>query len=410
MNKGLSLLLAAGAVAMPALAADAPKMEWSLYGTLVAELNNVKVTGSNDASKDLASRNRFTCATSNVGFKGSFQATEDVKVIWQVESSVGIDGDAPSTWAGRNTALGLEGKFGTILAGYWDTPYKDVVMKMGPLPAALASDVSIITTPGFRTIGTVSATKASSNSGDAIFNRRQGNSVQYWSPVVQGFQAKVLYSMNEGKSGDKNPTVLSGTLSYKVGPVVVFYGYEQHSDYFGLTQMLNGLTSSAALATGGTSSKDTGNMLATYVTLPSKTRICGVVEQLKYKIDGASAGHSEYKRTAWYVIASQELNAHKFWAGYGAAEKGTLKNLAGTKVTTLNGQGVEFGAKQYTLGYAYSLNKGVSVFANAFGVINDKNGTYSTMPPVAGGAAGASGNIFQNGDTKGIGGGMLYKF
>ncbi|WP_005031316.1 porin [Holophaga foetida] len=408
MKNRLTLALVAGAIATPLLAADTPKHEWSLYGTLVTELNNVKVTGSSDISKDLASRNRFSCATSNVGFKGSFQATEDIKVIWQLESAVGIDGDQPSTWAGRNTALGLQTKFGTILAGLWDTPYKDVVMKMGALPASLSSDVSIMTTPGFRTIGTTSVSKPVPNSGDAIFNRRQGNSVQYWSPVIGGLQAKVLYSVNEGKSAANNPTLLSGTLSYQYGPLTLIYGYEEHRDYYGLQQMINGLSgaSSAVLATGGTTSKDTGNLLAAYVTLPTKTRICGIVEQLNYTIDGATAGNKEYKRTAWYVIASQELNAHKFWAGYGAADKGTLKTIAGAKVTT----GSEFGAKQYTLGYAYSLIKGVSIFANVFGVINDKNGSYSPMPPVAGGAAGASTNVYQGGDTKGLGGGLLYKF
>ncbi|MBP1626399.1 MAG: hypothetical protein H6Q00_874 [Holophagaceae bacterium] len=411
MKNRLSLLLVAGAIALPAVAADAPKMEWSLYGTLVTELNSVKVTGSTDDTRDLDSRNRFSCATSNVGFKGSMQATSDIKVIWQVESSVGVDGDAPSTWAGRNTGLGLETKFGTILAGYWDTPYKDVVMKMGPMPASLASDVSIITTPGFRTIGTVSATKPAGNSGDAIFNRRQGNSVQYWSPAFQGFQAKLMYSMNEGKAANNaanpsiNPTLLSGTVSYsnKALGLTVLYGYEQHNDYFGLNAMMNDAT---ALSAGSTSSKDTGHLLAVYYALPTKTRICGVVEQLKYTVDGATSGNSEYKRTAWYLIASQEIDAHKVWAGFGMAGKGTLTNAAGAEVTTSS----EFGAKQYTLGYAYNLTKGVSLFANVFGVINDENATYSPMPPVGGGAAGASTNVYQNGDTKGFGGGLLYKF
>ncbi|WP_005031295.1 porin [Holophaga foetida] len=435
MKNRLSLLLVAGAIAMPALA-DAPKSEWSLYGTLVTELNNTKVSGSNTAAYDLASRNRFTCSTSNVGLKGSMQATPDIKVIWQLESSVGIDGDAPSTWAGRNTALGLETKFGTVLAGSWDTPYKDVVMKMGPVPASLVSDVSIITTPGFRTIGTVTATKPAGNSGDAIFNRRQGNSIQYWSPAFQGFQAKLMYSMNEGKAANSaavqtNPTLLSGTVSYnnKALGLTVIYAFEQHNDYFGLSQMNLGQTLAATassnetvLGKGGVNSKDTGNMLAVYWALPTKTRICAVVEQLKYTTDNptnasapvgntvpanAATGNlaaAEYKRTAWYVIASQEIDAHKVWAGFGMAGKGTLKDESGAKVAG------EFGAKQYTLGYAYSLTKGVSLYANIYGVINDENATYSPMPPVAGGAAGASGTIGQNGDTRGFGGGLLYKF
>jgi len=426
MKHRLSFLLAAGALALPGFAADAPKAEWSLYGTLVTELNSLRVSGSTTPSFDIASRNKFTCSTSNLGFKGSLQATPDLKVIWQIESSVGIDGDAPSTWAGRNTGLGLSGKWGTVLAGYWDTPYKDVLMKMGPLQASLVSDASIVQTPGFRTIGTVSATAPLGKSGDAIFNRRQGNSLQYWSPEFQGFQGKLMYSINEGKattaSAATNPTLLSGTLSYKnpgLGLTVV-YGYEQHNDYFGLAQMYTGTdftgatttTNDPALGKGGTNSKDTAHELAVYWVLPTKTRLCALVEQLKYSTEGVSAvsatnlGYSEYKRMAWWFIASQDIDAHKVWGGFGSADKGTLKKADGTELTTGNA----FGAKQYTLGYAYSFAKGVSLYANVFGVINDTNATYSTMPPVGGGAAGASGNIGQGGDTKGFGGGLFYKF
>ena len=271
MKNRLSLLLVAGALAIPAMAADAPKTEWNIYGTLVTEINNMKVTGQ---PIEVASRNRFTCATSNLGIKGSVQATSDLKVIWQIESSVGVDGDAPSTWVGRNTALGLETKFGTILAGQWDTPYKDIQMKVNAFPTALQSDINIINNAGFNTPGTVTTSSAKTSSGaayaiaasNAAFNRRQGNSLQYWSPVIEGFQAKVMYSINESKSTTAanldNPTLLSASFTYKNGPLTASYAFEQHTDYYGA----NGLALSSI--TGSTHSNDTGHELAVYYVLP----------------------------------------------------------------------------------------------------------------------------------------------
>ena len=131
---------------------------------------------------------------------------------------------------------------------------------------------------------------------------------------------------------------------------------------------------------------------------PTKTRLCAIVEQLKYHTDGnASYTNTNYKRTAWYLTATQDIDAHKVWAGFGVAGKGTLE-FDGRKETS----DVDFGAKQYSVGYAYTFAKGVSVFADAFGVINDKNAQYGLMPQIAAVSAG--------GDTRGFGIGAFYKF
>ena len=102
MKNRLSFLLVAGLISAPAFAADAPKLDWNLYGFFVAELNNVKITNSTDPANDVANRNRFTCSTSHLGFKGSYQAMPEIKVLWQFESSIGLDGDEPNKWGGRN--------------------------------------------------------------------------------------------------------------------------------------------------------------------------------------------------------------------------------------------------------------------------------------------------------------------
>ncbi|NTV76065.1 MAG: porin, partial [Holophaga sp.] len=149
MNKRIATCLA-GACAFPALVfAQAGPVQ--IYGTLLPFLDNVQTSGATapglspatggaslvPASAytgiNLPTRNRITSGTSNLGFRGSLPVSGDLKVIFQIESAVSPDGDAPNTLAGRNSRLGLEGSWGTVFYGNWDTPYKAPLLAVGPL-------------------------------------------------------------------------------------------------------------------------------------------------------------------------------------------------------------------------------------------------------------------------------------
>jgi len=419
MTRRILYLAVAGALALPASAA--PTAEWGFYGTLMLEADNVKISGAStgvSAAPDLtgaanyspsgvAGRNRLTSGGTNLGFKGSLKISDNLKAIWQVESAVQLDGDTPTTWAGRNTALGLEGSWGTVLAGQWDTPYKNIQQAVQPLRTTTQFDAWILNNVGFNTPPTTTAgaplTTSSSTAADkkdATFSRRQGNSIQYWSPVVEGFQAKVMYSVDEGKSTTAstpqvNPSLISAHLSYKTGPLLVMYAYECHNDYFGLNRMLGQLNASLP---NGASSKDEGHELGAFLTLSTGTRITAVVEQLKYQSDGLASGAvNEYKRVAWHLSVAQSFEAHKVWLAYGQAGAGSSTKNDGSSVAT---EGM--GAKEYTVGYSYAINKVTDAFAAVYGMQNDKSAQYGLYPQVANAACGA--------DTKGYSVGMLYKF
>lgn len=66
---------------------------------------------------------------SRLGVKGSEAINDDLKAIYQYELKVGADGDAisatnQSPFATRNIFVGLQGNFGTVKAGNFDTPLK----------------------------------------------------------------------------------------------------------------------------------------------------------------------------------------------------------------------------------------------------------------------------------------------
>src|SRR6185312_8428827 len=129
-------------------------------------------------------------------------------VAWfQVESSVAVDSGG-SNIASRNTGVGMKGNWGNLFVGQWDTPYKTLSGAVDPMYfTGIAYSGALIGTPGFGVGPTTIGAPATSGDGrtfaagaNASFERRQGNSIQYWSPGLAGFAARFAYSVDENRS------------------------------------------------------------------------------------------------------------------------------------------------------------------------------------------------------------------
>jgi predicted porin len=419
MNNRRILFTLAGAMAFPCLAfAQATPVQ--IYGTFNPMVDNIKTSGATQPGLspatggatmvaataytgdlgNLPARNRMTSGTSNIGFKGSYKVNDDVKVIWQIESAVSPDGDAPNAWTSRNSCLGLETTWGTVFYGIWDTPYKYPILFVGPLRGLSPFDDAIIANPGFNVPGTTTQTGRANTAADAAFNRRQGNSIQYWTPNLNGFSARVAYSVNEGKTTatatvpSVSPTLWSALLSYKAGAFNISFGHEEHSNYFGLAQMGG---STGATATNATS-KDTGNEVVAAYAFSTGTKISAIVEKLTYDTDDTAVGRvNHYERNAFYVLLQQRWGAHQLFGSYGNANAGSATVVGGGPATA-NG----LGGSQWSGGYVYSLSKTADLFVSAYGMNNERSASYALFPPVGRVAPGAS--------TSGFGLGILYTF
>jgi len=389
-----------------------------IYGTLLPFVENIQTTGATApglspatggaslvpaaayTGLNLPSRNRITSGTSNLGFRGAYQLDGNLKIVYQIESAVSPDGDAPNTLAGRNTKLGLEGSFGQIFYGNWDTPYKFPLLAVGPLRGLSPFDNNLTANPGFNVPGTTTQTGRINGKADAAFNRRQGNSIQYWSPVVGGFSARLAYSTNEGKTVASatapsiSPDLLSGLLTYKAGPLVVSVGFERHNDYFGLSQL--GGAPGATLT--NTTSHDDGTELVASWTFPTGTKVSGIFEQLTYNTSDTLVGDiNQYKRSAYYCLVQQRLGRHQVWGSFGSAGAGSATRTGGGTAST-NG----VAGREYALGYSFALSASSDLFASYYGMNNDRSASYALFPSPGTVAPGAS--------TKGFGLGLLLTF
>jgi predicted porin len=372
----------------------------TIYGTLFQFVENTKTSGATTPAPSNRpdqvgagaytgvndpSRVRISSGTSNLGFRGSEDLGGGVKAIFQLESAWQIDGSPGPGWSGRNSHVGLTGKWGGLSVGQWDTPYKIISLAVNPIRVGYQADQTpVIGNPGFGVPATTTIASRVAGKGDAAFDRRQGNMIQYWSPTMSGLSARVQYSVDEGKTASSatassiSPTVLSAAVMYDIGGLSVRYAYEQHDDYFGMTQ----LGGSAGGSVANSSSKDRGQKLVAIWRFGS-SRLAGIYERLEYKnSDSTASAMSNYKRNSYYVLGEQRFgtnNNNSLWAAYGRADDGSCGRVGGASCATN-----DLGADYVSAGYIHRLSKRTELIATYYKVTNKTSGTYAVQPPVGG--------------------------
>ncbi len=402
-------LLAAAVLASLASAAHA---EVVVYGTAMPFLDNARTSGATQGAptdrpnqvaasaytglNDLA-RYRITVGTSAWGFRGTEDLGPGLKAVWQLESGFQLDQNVGPGLGARDSKIGLKGNWGEVFMGQWDTPYKYISLPINPLRAGYVFDRTAITgNPGFGVPNTTTQFTRIGAKPDASFDRRQGNSVQYWSPNLGGFTFRAMYSVDEGRGPvatggpDVKPTVGGASVQYDVGKLSVRYAYEQHNDYFGMSQIGG---SAAGTATNG-GSKDYGHKLVVLYVI-GKTRLTGLFEQLSYKNDDNLGGAvSQYKRNAYYGVIEQRFaNNSSVWFSYGHANQGSCTRVGGASCST-----TDLAADYYTLGYIYRFSARTEGFVSYYKMTNKASAQYSPGPtvstnPVAPGADTSAGGV-----------------
>lgn len=209
MNKKLIALAIAGATVAPAAMAQTANPV-TLYGRVHLTFEQVEVKGQ--ASK----RTRIQDQASLLGVRGTEDLGGGLKAFFQLETAFNPESTS-GTFAGRNSGVGFQGGWGSILLGRWDTPFKVATGAIDPF-----GDVTI-----------AGITMANNDQGN--FDRRDPNVVQYWSPNWGGFSFRAQYQAEDLKTSSVNPRDQSYSATFSRGPVYIFATYEEHKDQSGST-------------------------------------------------------------------------------------------------------------------------------------------------------------------------------
>ena len=364
MNKKLIALAVAGVTLAPAVMAQTAN-PITLYGRIYATYNTINANGSGVpggvATPALGRRGVVSDESSNIGFRGIEDLGGGLSAWFQLESSappnnVGTGG----TFGSRNSAVGLRGGFGSIQLGNWDTPMKSTALLADPTgQLTLADPEGIISNAADGSVG-------------QVFNRRQNNSVQYWTPNINGFSGRALYAPNTGKTATINPSTIGLSANYTGGPIAVAYAYEKHRDQANNTPTA-GVTEKAQMLTG------------------SFKFGAFKVGALAQRIDRTAKTNQK----VYLVTGQYDIGKHTFWADYGKSKDG-LANGAVQPIAKLAG-----------IGYYYNFSKRTTFVADYASIVNNFVSQYTfngTGTRTFGGVVG-KGN-----DPKGFGLGLRHLF
>ncbi|WP_346839962.1 porin [Microbulbifer sp. SAOS-129_SWC] len=197
----ISLAIAA---MIPAFA-SAESSPINFYGK--ANLDFQSADEGDGANTDLKSN------ASRLGVKGELPFDNGIKGIYKMEYQVAIDGESSETFKQRNIYAGLEGGFGQVIGGKFDTP-----MKVSQNKVDLFNDLE----------GDIGSLLTNSDN-------RVGNEVQYTTPSFGGFKVSAAYISNRDEVIGTDPfgndiTRDNGTsvaLSYDNNGVYLAYAHDQ---------------------------------------------------------------------------------------------------------------------------------------------------------------------------------------
>lgn len=327
MKMKLIALAIAGATIAPTVMAQTANPV-TLYGRVWVMTESVKTTGT---AVSQGSRIRVSDNSSLFGIRGTEDIGGGLKVFFQLETAFRPDSNN-TTFANRNSGVGMTGDFGSFVMGRWDTPFKSAAIAIDPFGAnTLASYTGIMQDRG-------------------NFDRREQDTVQYWSPNMNGFQVRAGYAANEAKTAAVNPSSLSFSGTYTKGPFYVGYAWERHKDQFKTYQAALGNVANAS---------EKGQALFGNATLGA-WKLGLLTEKFKKKT-GAATSVTDIKSTMFAVTYTAGKN--QFVYTYQRSKDGNLTTAA-----------VQPECKGNAVSYVYNYSRRTSFIGQIDQVNNNSQG------------------------------------
>jgi predicted porin len=218
MKKNVIALGIAGALSVPAVASAMQVAGEDLEIYIKA---HVSLDVSDPDNPAVDSQTSISSNSSRIGFKGKHKLENGMTALFQIESKVGFD-ESGSSLATRNTFVGLQDGFGTVLVGYADTPFKE-----------LGGDFTLFGD----TVADRRAILGSGVGSSNAINDRATNMIEYKNKFGPT-EVKIMYSTSTPNNDlpsapgidDNDNALASGSVVYKDGPLAVGLAFESQDN------------------------------------------------------------------------------------------------------------------------------------------------------------------------------------
>jgi predicted porin len=346
-RKRLLAAAVASACALPTLAMAQIPPDLQIYGR--ANLSYERITISNSpVAANNQSNWELVDNSSRIGVRGKKDLGGGMSAFFQVESRVKLDdggavsivtGSGGSTFASRDSYLGMQGGFGTARAG----------RTIGPVYYATYDYISNHN----HDTGTSSDAFVP---GAVVGNQGfMNNTLWYSSPKLGPFSVDVAYSLlGEARvPGLSQPQYLGIVGAYDQGPLHIAVSHAS--------------TKNTSDLGGGKANNDTAFTVGALYDFNKKVIVGALIEQAESDLLVSNA-----KRSYWRFSVMMPMDKHEFHVNYGTVNHRLDANLS------------DDGATQLTFGYNYNITSQVKVYGFYTVVDNDTNGNYGFRTSTAG--------------------------
>lgn len=248
---------------------------------------------------------------SRIGVSASHQLESGLKVIAQFETLVRLDegGNGSNYFDARDTFLGLEGSWGLIRIGYFDTPMKKVRSRTDFFGDKIGDARNIVA------------------GGGVSLDKRFRNGIHYQSPTKQHLTFDLHYSSNDatGSTVENENDAISSSITYNASGLLLILAYERQN------QLPD--------ASGNAQAASTGIRLGARYKLNDSWQISGLIQQTKDFSGG--------DRDAWGLGLSYNINAYDISTQYYRAS---------------NGDNANSGADMIAFGVSRAMDKTLSLY------------------------------------------------
>ena len=204
MQKKLIVVAVVAALTAP-LASQA---EMTIYGR--AHVSVDQLDDGTDSGTNVSSN------SSRIGFKANKELENGMKALFQAEQEIRYDNGSGSDWASRDSFVGLQGDFGMVRLGFFDTPLKAVRSRTDLFGDQIGDARNM--------------TRLRPQYSGADFDTRFRNGIHYRTPSFNGLTGDIHYSTNNSSNTnppDDDRDALSMSISYRSKEAYVALAHEK---------------------------------------------------------------------------------------------------------------------------------------------------------------------------------------
>lgn len=321
--------------------------EFKVYGQAhlsVDQLDNGEKSGLNVSSN-----------SSRIGVTAGHKLDSGIEVIAQIETLVRLDegGNGSNYFDARDTFLGLQGKYGLVRAGYFDTPMKKVRSRTDFFGDKIGDARNIV------------------SGGGVSLDKRFRNSLHYQSPTIENLTFDLHYSSNDatGSTLENENDAISSSVTYNANGLMMILAYERQNQL--------------ADAQGNTPAASTGLRLGARYKVNDSWQVSALLQQ--------SRNFSGGDRDAWGVGVAYTLETYEIAAQYYQAGNGSANNSR---------------ANMLALGVSKAMDKALSLYTAIAFTDNAEAAAFT----VAAAGHGKRVNVAPGQDPVGLSIGAIYRF